>query len=161
MRSISELVDMGLDVATAETGAGRVLAVLGAATLGIGALGAITATLTDPGRWNRDSVDPPRYVVAVGQDPAKVAPRSASWWWTSETSALVGVEWVIDRAALERMSTAHLDALDRALHQAEHEFETFYGPNACGYLPQYGERGATEARDAIRLVELERARRQK
>jgi len=42
MRSITELVDMGLEVATADQGGGGALAVLGAVVLGAGAIAAAT-----------------------------------------------------------------------------------------------------------------------
>ena len=56
--TISDFVDMGLDVATADTGAGRVLAVTGALAFGAAAVGALLRIPIDQDEWsdlNEDS----------------------------------------------------------------------------------------------------------
>jgi hypothetical protein len=100
MRSIGEYVDMGLDVATAETG-GAAFAALGAVVLGVGALGVVTATL-----------QPSRYKLAAGihVDPSDRA---------NHYDGRLGVEWVISPENLEELSLPQLSILVDDLYALE------------------------------------------
>jgi hypothetical protein len=90
MRSITELVDMGLEVATADQGGGGALAVLGAVVLGAGAVGAGRLTLGlrfgDLTKAKVDARRLPKFAKCVrdGKDP-----ETGRRWWEVRPSTPV------------------------------------------------------------------------
>jgi hypothetical protein len=67
MRSIGDYVDMGLEVSTAETGAGRVLATVGAVLAGVAAVGAVKVVMGHRDAFNpRPTPEQEQWLVAHG-----------------------------------------------------------------------------------------------
>jgi len=123
MASLHELMDLGLEVAVADSGPSGALAALGAVSLGAAALGVVTACLDlspDGGL---------RYWVKAAGLPKDYDDEGAV---------------VVDPEFLQTLDTPHINALYRALEDFKY--------TVPGWKSAHREQAEAEAQDALGMV---------